>query len=318
MFEFYEEKGRIMPLVTSKEILRAAYENRYAIGAFNANNMEIIQAIVNAATEERAPVILQISQGAIKYAGLYFATGMVKIAAEEANVPVVLHLDHGTDFEQNIICLRAGFTSLMFDGSKKPYKENVEVTGKVVEIAHACGIPVEGELGRIVQITDGYTQEEVEALMADPNQVVDFVERTGIDSLAPAIGSVHAMRAQGANIDIERLKKIKENTNIPLVLHGSSGVTDESMIEALNYGISKINVATYLSQVFTLTLRKSLADMPDEVDPRKMLMPARDAVKEAVREKIRLFKSNNTVDSMGGLKSPSKSFSIKIDENAPE
>ncbi|MCL5985719.1 MAG: class II fructose-1,6-bisphosphate aldolase [Actinobacteria bacterium] len=307
-----------MPLVTSKEILRAAYENHYGIGAFNANNMEIVQAIVNAAMEERAPVILQISQGAIKYAGLYFATGMVKIAAEEANIPVVLHLDHGTDFEQNIVCLRAGFTSLMFDGSKRPYEENVEITRKVVEIAHACGIPVEGELGRIVQITDGYTPEQVEAFMANPDQAADFVERTGIDSLAPAIGSVHAMRTQSATLDIERLKKIKKNTAIPLVLHGSSGVTDESIVKSLDYGISKINVDTHLRLAFVKTMRKSLADMPDEADPRKILAPSRDAVKEAVREKIKLFRSNNTVDSMGGLRSPARSFSIKIDENAPE
>jgi len=307
-----------MPLVTSKEILTAAYENHYAIGAFNANNMEIVQAIVNAAIEERAPVILQISQGAIKYAGLHFAAGMVKIAAEEADIPVVLHLDHGTDFEQNIACLRAGFTSLMFDGSKRQYEENVEITRRVVEIAHVCGIPVEGEIGRIVQVSDGYTPEQVEAFMANPDQVADFVKRTGVDALAPAVGSVHAMKTQSATVDIERLKKINKNAGIPLVLHGSSGVTDESIVESLNYGISKINVDTYLRMAFVRAMRKTLADMPDEADPRKILAPSRDAVKEAVREKIRLFRSSNTVDSMGGIKSPSRSFSIKIDENAPE
>ncbi|MCK4452000.1 MAG: class II fructose-bisphosphate aldolase, partial [Anaerolineae bacterium] len=199
-----------MPLVTSKEILQLALAERFAVGAFNANNMEMVQAIVEAAQEERAPVILQVSQGAIRYAGLDFAAGLVKIAAEQADIPVVLHLDHGTSFEQNVLCLRAGFTSLIFDGSKLPYEENVAFGKKVCEIAHIVGIPVEAELGRVLQATDGVTPEEVEAAMTGPDQAREFIERTGTDSLAVAVGSVHAMKARQATLDIPRIEAIRQ------------------------------------------------------------------------------------------------------------
>ncbi len=288
-----------MPLVTSKEILRAALEGHFAVGAFNANNMEQVQGIVDAAVEERAPVILQVSQGAIRYAGLGFAAAMVKSAAAEADVPVVLHLDHGTDFDQNIRCLRAGFTSLMYDGSKQPYEDNVAVTSRVAHIAHVCGIPIEAELGRVLQSTDGVTEDEVRAAMTDPAQARDFVERTGCDSLAVACGSVHAMRAAEAELDIERIKAIHAAIDIPLVLHGSSGVKEESEVEAIKYGIAKINVATMLNQAFTDALRRALGAMPDECDPRKFLLESRNAVKEVVRHKMRLFGSSGTVTSSG-------------------
>lgn len=289
-----------MALVTSKEILQAALEGHFAVGAFNANNMEQIQGIVDAAIEEHAPVILQVSQGAIRYAGLEFATAMVRTAATEANVPVVLHLDHGTDFDQNVRCLRAGFTSLMYDGSKKPYEENVAVTAQVVHIAHVCGIPVEAELGKVLQSTDGVTADDVRKAMTDPDQALDFVTRTGCDSLAVALGSVHAMRAAEAELDMERLKAIRAKVNIPLVLHGSSGVKESSEVEAIQYGIAKINVATMLNQAFAKALVKSVTEMPNEVDPRKMLIASREAVKEVVRHKLRLFGSSGTVTA-GGL-----------------
>ncbi|MCS7286900.1 MAG: class II fructose-1,6-bisphosphate aldolase [Anaerolineae bacterium] len=303
-----------MPLVTSKELLRRAFEEHYAIGAFNANNMEQIQAIVEAAQEERAPVILQVSQGAIRYAGLEMAAGMVKIAASQVDVPVVLHLDHGTSFEQNILCLRAGFTSLMFDGSKLPFEENVAITRKVCEVAHAVGIPVEAELGQVLQITDKVTLEDVERAMTDPDQAAEFIRLTGADSLAVAIGSIHAMREQEATLDIERLKAIRKKVNIPLVLHGSSGVKDESILEAIENGISKINVATYLNQAFVRGLREGIEKMPDEVDPRKFLAISREYVKEAVREKIRLFGSAGRIDSTGGFVSPRRVFAaVKVE-----
>ena len=288
-----------MPLVTSKELLLAAVEGKFAVGAFNANNMEQIQAIVDAAVEERAPVILQVSQGAIRYAGLEFATAMVKTAAAEANVPVVLHLDHGTDFDQNVRCLRAGFTSLMYDGSKKPYEENVAVTSQVVHIAHTCGIPVEAELGRVLQSTDGVSEEDVRNAMTNPDQALDFVQRTGCDSLAIAVGSVHAMQTAAAELDIERIKEIQSKVQIPFVLHGSSGVKEESEVEAIQYGVAKINVATMLNVAFTVALRKAIAEHPDEVDPRKLLVNSRDAVKEVVRHKMRLFGSSGQVTSHG-------------------
>jgi fructose-bisphosphate aldolase class II len=297
-----------MPLVTSKEILQIALEECFAVGAFNANNMEMVQAIVEAAQEERAPVILQVSQGAIRYAGLDFAVGLVKIAAAQVDVPVVLHLDHGTSFEQNVLCLRAGFTSLMFDGSKLPYEENVAISEKVCDIAHIAGIPVETELGRVLQSTDGVTPEEVEAAMTDPDQAKEFVDLTGADSLAVAVGSVHAMKARGAALDIPRIEAIRQKVGMPLVLHGASGVKHESVVEAIEHGICKVNVATYLNQAFVRGMREGFERHPGEVDPRKYLSISRENVKEAVREKIRLFKSNDRIDSSGGFKSPPRQY----------
>jgi len=301
-----------MPLVTSKEMLQAALEGRYAVGAFNANNMEQIQAIVDAAVEERSPVILQVSQGAIRYAGLGFAAAMVRTAAEEADVPVVLHLDHGTDFDQNIRCLRAGFTSLMYDGSKAPYEENVATTARVAHIAHVCGIPVEAELGKVLQSADGVTAEDVQAAMTNPDQALDFVTRTGCDSLAVAVGSVHAMKSAQAELDIDRVKAIRETINIPLVLHGSSGVKEESEVEAIKHGIAKINVATMLNQAFTAALKEAMDEMPDNVDPRKLLITSRDAVKEVVRHKMRLFGSSHTVTLGGYASAPTSHRSANI------
>lgn len=286
-----------MPLVSSTEMLIAARAGHFAVGAFNANNMEQVQGIVDAAVEERAPVILQVSQGAIRYAGLDFATAMVKSAAALADVPVVLHLDHGTDFDQNVLCLRAGFTSLMFDGHAKPYEENIATTAAVARIAHICNIPVEAELGQVLQ--SGVSAEEVQTAMTNPEQAADFVARTGCDSLAVAIGSVHAMTSAQASLDIERLKAIAACIDIPLVLHGSSGVKEESEVEAIQYGMSKINVATLLNQAFMDALRKAVDADPKGSDPRKFLVKSRDAVKEQVRHKMRLFGCSGTVTASG-------------------
>jgi len=298
-----------MPLVSSKEMLLAALENHFAVGAFNANNMEQIQGIIEAAQEERSPVILQVSQGAIRYVGLELAAGMVRIVAESADIPVVLHLDHGRDFDQNIRCLRAGFTSLMFDGSKLPFEENVAITKRVCYIAHIVGIPVEAELGKVGQSEDHLTKEQVRAAMTDPRKAKEFVERTGCDSLAVAIGSVHAMKTQDAVLDIELLDAIrKEIPDIPLVLHGSSGVKTESFLEAIPHGICKINVATYLNQGFIKGMREGLEKYPDSTDPRKALAISREYVKERVRDKMRLFRSSGVVDSSGGFRSPPRQF----------
>lgn len=302
-----------MPLVTSKEMLQLALEHHFAIGAFNANNMEQIQAIVETAQEERAPVILQVSQGAIRYAGLEFAAGMVKIAASLVDVPVVLHLDHGTDFDQNVLCLRAGFTSLMYDGSKKSFEENVATTKKIVEIAHICGIPVEAELGRVARIEEGLSPEQVRALMTDPDQAAEFIRLTGADSLAIACGSVHGMEVREAELDIDRIAAVRKATNVPLVLHGSSGVTHESILAGIEAGLCKINVATYLNQAFVQGIHEGVKAHPEEIDPRKYLERSRKLVKEAVREKIRLFGSAGIISAGGGFVSPPKQFrSAKI------
>jgi len=285
-----------MAFVTTKEMLKEAQKGRYGIGAFNANNMEIIQAIIEAAEEEKAPVILQASQGAIKYAGLDMIVAIVKVMAEKATVPVALHLDHGTDYYQNIKCLRAGFSSLMYDGSKLPFNENVEMTKKVVEMAHACDIPVEAELGQIGKMGDsdepGVALERVKESMAVPEEAAKFVELTGIDSLAAAVGTIHGCRTPFAKLDIPRIERIRELTGVPLVLHGASGANDEEVRKGINAGICKINIDTRIRMEFTKKIRETIKENPEEIDPRKILGPAREAAKEIIRDRIRIFGSN--------------------------
>ena len=305
-----------MPLVTTQGMLTAALEGRFAVGAFNANNMEMVQAIVEAATEERAPVILQVSQGAIRYAGLPFAAGLVKIAAANTDIPVALHLDHGTDFDQNVLCLREGFTSLMFDGSDLPLEENIRISRTVCDIAHICGIPVETELGKVLK--RGASPPEVKDAMARPEEAKRFIEKTSADSLAVAVGSIHALLSKTAELDIERLEEIhRAIPGVPLVLHGSSGVKEDSVTASLDHGIAKVNVATYLSQAFTFAMFDNLKANPTVEDPRKHLVPAREAAKERVREKIRLFKSSGTVTGSGGFSSPATQHRV-ADIGEPE
>jgi fructose-bisphosphate aldolase class II len=285
--------GRKMSFVTTKEMLKEAQKGRYAVGAFNANNMEIIQAIVETAEEEKAPVILQASQGAIKYAGLDSIVAMVKVMAEKVNIPVALHLDHGTDYYQNIKCLRAGFTSLMYDGSKLPFDENVKMTKKVVEMAHACDIPVEAELGQIGKMGDsdepGVALERVKESMAVPEEAVKFVELTEIDFLAAAVGTIHGCRTPFAKLDISRIERIRELTGVPLVLHGASGVNDDEVRKGIVAGICKINIDTRIRMIFTEKMSEIIKTNPEEIDPRKILGPAKDAAKEIIRDRIKVF-----------------------------
>jgi len=287
---------RKMSFVTTKEMLKEAQKGRYAVGAFNANNMEIIQAIVETAEEEKAPLILQASQGAIKYAGLDSIVAMVKVMAEKAKVPVALHLDHGTDYYQNIKCLRAGFTSLMFDGSKLSFDENVEMTKKVVEMAHACDIPVEAELGQIGKMGDsdepGVALERVKESMAVPEEAVKFVELTEIDFLAAAVGTIHGCRTPFAKLDIPRIERIRELTGVPLVLHGASGANDKEIKKGIAAGICKINIDTRIRMKFTEKMREIIKTNPEEIDPRKILGPAKEAAKEIIRDRIRVFGCN--------------------------
>jgi len=278
-----------MPLVSSKEWMLKAQKEKFGIGAFNANNMEFVEAIIEVAEEEQAPVIIQVSQGAIKYAGLEMATEMVKAAANLASVPVVLHLDHGTDYLQNVRCLRSGFTSLMFDGSALSFEDNVKMTAKITEMSHACNIPVEAELGKVLQIGDNNSAETIEKAMTQPDEAVKFVAATNIDSLAVAIGSVHAMKDRTAKLDIPRLKKIRSVISIPLVLHGSSGVDPESIKEGIANGLCKINVATQLSVSFVKAIGEAYNKNPNEKDMRKILLPGKNAVKDRVREYMGFF-----------------------------
>ncbi|HOJ49337.1 MAG TPA: class II fructose-1,6-bisphosphate aldolase [Spirochaetota bacterium] len=301
-----------MPLVTSKEMFKKAYEGGYAIGAFNINNMEIVQAIVEAAYEEKSPVILQASAGARKYAGPIYIKKLAEAAvAMYPELPIVIHLDHGETFEICKECIDDGFTSVMIDGSKLPFEENIKLTKKVVDYAHSKGVVVEAELGKLAGVEDNIKVSEREATFTDPEQAVEFVERTGIDSLAIAIGTSHgAYKFKGEpRLDFERLKTIAEKLKgFPLVLHGASSVPQYIVERANNYGgkidnargvpedmlrksaqmgICKINIDTDLRLAMTATIREQLAKDPKEFDPRKYLGPARDAVKEIVKHKIR-------------------------------
>lgn len=281
--------GHHLSFATNAVLLRKAQGEGYAVGAFNTNNMEIVQAIIETAEEEKAPVILQASQGAIKYAGIDYITAMVKVASEKASVPVSLHLDHGTDFDQVIRCIRAGFSSVMFDGSKLPLKENMAITRKVVETAHTVEVSVEGELGRIAGVEDQVSVEAREAMMTDPKEAFEFVEQTGVDALAIAVGTVHGMRKREAKLDINRIRETRNLVEVPLVLHGASGVPDDEVQRAIKAGICKINIDTELRKAFVRGITAFLKENPDEIDPRKILSRAKAEMKGAVREKMRLF-----------------------------
>ena len=307
-----------MPLVTTKGMFEKSMKERFAIGAFNINNMEIIQGIVDAAQKQNSPVILQASSGAIKYARIKYLMKMVEAAVEETNIPIAIHLDHGPDFETCKMCIDNGFTSVMIDGSKYSFEENVALTKKVVDYAHERGVVVEAELGQLAGIEDDVNVSEEDAKYTDPDQAKEFVERTGCDSLAIAIGTSHgAYKFKGeARLRMDILKQVKEKIpNTPIVLHGAStvipelvetcnsyggdipgakGVPDEILHEASLSGVSKINVDTDLRLAFTGEIRKSLAENPSAFDPRKYLTPAREKITEVVEHKIRdVFGSSN-------------------------
>jgi len=282
-------------LVGVAEILKLAESGGYAVGAFNCNNMEIVQAIIAAAEAENAPVIMQASQGAIKYAGLEYIVVLARLAAARSRVPVALHLDHGTSFEQAIQCIHAGFTSVMIDGSKLPLPDNITLTRRVLDVARAVGVSVEAELGKIGGTEDDITVSEREALLTDPGEADIFVRETGVDALAVAIGTAHGQYKGIPQLDFDRLKKIRAAVKIPIVLHGSSGVPDEAISEAIRLGVRKVNIDTNIREAFTEAARKVLEANSKEIDPRKMLAPAREAAVELIREKIRIFGSANRV-----------------------
>lgn len=279
-------------LVSGKDILLHAQKNNYAVGAFNVNNMEIVQAIADAAEELQAPVIMQASQGGINYAGIEYVAALGKKAAELVSVPVTIHLDHGTDFDQVMLCLRHGFTSVMIDGSRFPLEENIAFTKRVVEIAHPLGVSVEAELGKIGGTEDHIVVDERDATFTDPDEAQKFVEETGVDSLAIAVGTAHGVYKGEPKIDFDRIKAIRSKVDVPLVLHGSSGVPYEALKKAISLGICKINIDTDLRISFTDGVRQVLENNPNEIDPRKILGPAREKMSETIKEKIKVFGSD--------------------------
>ncbi|MCG3088067.1 class II fructose-bisphosphate aldolase [Sporosarcina cyprini] len=280
-----------MPLVTTKDMMQDAYNNHYAIGAFGAHNLEIIKSVIAGAEAEGSPVILQTTSSTYQYAGMPYMIAMVKAAAEQAKVPVALHLDHGESFRVVMECLRAGYTSVMIDGSKLPFEDNVALVKQVVEAASSIGVPVEAELGTIGGVEDDLVVEDSMAMFTDPVMARDFVQQTGIDSLAPAFGTAHGAYKKEPELQFGLLEQINSEVSVPLVMHGASGVPEDSVREALHYGIAKVNFSTELKDLFAEELRTFFKQHPEENDPRKYFLPAREAVTELVKTKIRMLQA---------------------------
>jgi fructose-bisphosphate aldolase class II len=278
-------------LVTSKELLLDAQKNGYAVGAFNTNNLEITQAIVRAAEVKKAPILVQISAGALKYAGAEFLPMIVAKAATLASVPVAIHLDHGPDFKTVMLCLRQGFTSIMRDASKLPYDENVAEVRKVVAACHAIGIPVEAEIGKIGGAEEHVVVSEREASMSDPDECAQFVADGGFDFLAVAIGNAHGFYKGEPKLDFARLETIRSKVDIPLVLHGASGIPDHQITMAVERGVCKINIDTEIRNAFIRTMQKYTTENPNQIDPRKVFAPCIDAMQAVVEHKIEIFRS---------------------------
>ena len=301
-----------MPLVTTKEMFKKAYEGGYAVGAFNVNNMEIVQGITEAAAELNAPLILQVSAGARKYANHTYLTKLVEAAVIETGLPIALHLDHGADFEICKSCIDGGFTSVMIDGSHFDFKENIEVTKKVVEYAHAHGVTVEGELGKLAGVEDDVNVSAEDSCYTNPDEVEEFVTKTGVDSLAIAIGTSHGAYkfkpGQDPKIRIDILEEVERRLpGFPIVLHGASsvpqefvklinqyggsmpdaiGIPESELRKAAQKAVCKINIDSDLRLAMTASVRQYFAEHPDHFDPRQYLAPARSAIKDMVKHKI--------------------------------
>lgn len=277
-------------LATGKQILDAARAGGYAVGAFNCHTLDMITAVVDVATAEKAPVILQFTEGSVKTNGWEAVAAVARQAAISAPVPVAIHLDHGASFNLVVRAIRHGFTSVMIDGSELPYAENVAVTRRVVEAAHAAGVSVEAEIGHVGGVEDD--QGSVHGWMTDPADAEQFWQDCGMDYLATAFGTAHGFYKETPKLDLDRVTMIHRRVPVPLVMHGGSGVPDDQILAAVARGISKINVATELKDAWARALRQYLNDNPDELDPRRIMTPARAAVQAVVREKIRLFGSS--------------------------
>lgn len=275
-----------MPLVTTKEMLLDAQKGGYAVGAFNVENMEMVQAVLAAAEELQAPVIMQTTPSTVKYAGLDYYYANVKAAACRASVPVAVHLDHGSSFELAMQALRVGYTSIMIDGSHSVFEENIEVSKRVADACSPSDVPVEAELGKVGGKEDdldggagGYT---------DPMEAKEFVEKTGVSSLAVAIGTAHGVYKGEPKLDLDRLTEIRKVVDIPLVLHGASGLSDEAVKESIKRGICKVNFATELRIAYTDGVKKQLKDEPDTFDPKKYGAVGRENVKQLVMNRMKV------------------------------
>ncbi|WP_159881874.1 class II fructose-1,6-bisphosphate aldolase [Paenibacillus puerhi] len=282
-----------MPLVSMNEFLPKAKAGKYAVGQFNMNNLEFAQAITEAAQELNSPFIFGVSEGALKYMGIEFTVAIAEAAAKKSGLPIALHLDHGSSFEVAMKCIRAGFSSVMFDGSHYSFEENIRLTKEVVKAAHAMGVSVEGELGTIGGVEDDISVDESDANLAKPEEAIRFYEETGVDCLAIAVGTAHGMYAGEPNIRFDIIEQVASKIPVPVVLHGGSGVPDEMIQQAIAAGVGKINVNTENQVACTEAIRDVLNKDAKVYDPRKYLTPARKAMVEVVASKIKLFGSSN-------------------------
>jgi ketose-bisphosphate aldolases len=289
-----------MALINPVSILKIAEKNNSAIASFNIHNLETAAAVAEGAAEENCPVIIQTTPGTLKHSDVEYIAAIAKAASEKYNVPMALHADHFTDYDMIVKVIEAGYSSVMIDAASLPYEENVALVRKVVEFAHARGVAVEGELGKIGGVEDDMFVEvdSRTSSFTDPDEAVDFVERTGIDSLAIAIGTAHGVYKGEPDLDFERLSQIRAKVKIPLVLHGASGVPDRQIRESLKRGISKINIATELKIPMADAIKAEFALRPDETDPRAYMGAAKKAVKAVVREKIRLCGGTNLANKI--------------------
>lgn len=287
-----------MPLVNPIPLLKAAQAKGAAIVAFNIHNLETIQAVLEAADEERSPVILQTTPGTLQHAGVSFIAALVKTAAETYDLPIALHLDHCSSFSMIMQCLRNGYTSVMIDASRLPYEENVALVQKVVAVCNPVNVAVEGELGRISGTEEKIVIEEWEAALTVPAEAVNYVSATGIHSLAVAIGTAHGEYQGEPKLDLPRLTAIRQGTDVPLVLHGASGVPDVSIREAIRRGITKINIATELKIAMARAIQDYFHDHPRENDPRKYMGAAKSEIKKVAQAKIRLCGSSGLADEL--------------------
>lgn len=283
-----------MPLVTSEQMLLDAQKGGYAVGAFNVENMEMVKAVIAAAEELRAPVMLQTTPSTVKYGTLETYFGIVAAEAKKATVPVCLHLDHGSSFELAVQAIKAGYTSVMIDGSHESFEDNIAVSKKVVDVAKACGIPVEAELGKV-----GGKEDDLEAeadTNTDPMEAKEFVECTGVSSLAIAIGTAHGFYAGTPVLDKERVSEIRKVVSVPLVLHGASGLSDDDVKECVQRGMCKVNFATELRVAYTDAGKKLLKEKPDTFDPKKLGVVGMEAVKELVMGRMKVCGCDHKAD----------------------
>lgn len=277
----------------SKEILLKAQKEGYAVPAFNCHNLETIQVIAEIASELKSPVIIAGTPGTFDYAGRDYIQSIIETAAKKYNVPIIIHLDHHTDINSIKESLELGTKSVMIDASHYSYEENIKIVSDVVKLAHSYGATVEAELGMLGGQEDDLIVDEKDSKYTNPSQAADFVKRTGIDSLAVAIGTAHGLYKEEPKLDFERLKEIREVVDIPLVLHGASGVPEESVRKAISLGITKVNIATELKIPFSNELRKYLIEHPEANDPRKYMADAKKAMADVVKEKILMCMSEN-------------------------